>query len=107
LPWIPLDVRDARAMEYLLRKAVYRDWNQPKRMKFVAAKCQICQQQSKRMKGVEDLKNTLTLVMEMQSLEFVQLAFGLASVQYFLTMVFWNDNVYPVMLGVCDLLFLF
>ena len=38
--------------------------------------------------------------MEMQSLEFVQLAFGLASVQYFLTMVFWNDNVYSVILYV-------
>ena len=45
--------------------------------------------------------------MEMQSLEFAQLVFGLALVQYFLTMTFWNGNVYPVMLEVCDLLFNF
>ena len=37
-------------------------------------------------------------------LEFSHLAFGLASVQYFLTVTFWNGNVYPVML-VCDLNF--
>jgi hypothetical protein len=31
--------------------------------------------------------------MEMQSLEFAQLAFGFA--QDFLSMLFWNGNVYP------------
>jgi hypothetical protein len=31
--------------------------------------------------------------------------FWSALVQYFLTMMFWNGNVYPVMLEVCDLLF--
>ena len=40
--------------------------------------------------------------MEMQSLEFTHLVFGLALIQYFLTMTFWNGNVYPVMLEVCD-----
>ena len=34
--------------------------------------------------------------LEMQSLEFAQLVFGLAFVQYFFTMMFWNGNVYPV-----------
>ena len=59
--------------------------------------------QSTKLKGVGDLKSTLTSDMEMQSLEFAQLVFGLALVQYFLTMTFCN--VYPVMLEVCDLLF--
>ena len=45
--------------------------------------------------------------MEMQSLEFAQLAFGFALIQHFLTMMFWNGNVYPVMLEICDLLYNF
>ena len=45
--------------------------------------------------------------MEMQTLEFAQLAFGFAFFQDFLTMSFWNGNVYPLMLEVCDLLFYF
>ena len=59
------------------------------------------------MKRVGDLKSALTSDMEMQSLEFAQLVFGLAVVQYFLTMMFWNGHIYPVMLEVCDLLFNF
>ena len=31
-----------------------------------------------------------------QSLEFTQMVFCLALVQYFLTMIFWNGNIYPV-----------
>ena len=46
LPWIPQDVRDVRIVGYLPRKAANREWNQPKRTKFVAAECQIYQQQS-------------------------------------------------------------
>jgi len=38
-------------------------------------------------------------------LEFAQLVFGLALVQYFLTMMFGNDNVHPAMLEVYDLPF--
>ena len=41
--------------------------------------------QSTKMKEVGDLKSALTSDMEMQSLEFAQLVFGLALVQYFLT----------------------
>ena len=59
-----------------------------------------------KLKGVGDLKSALTSDMEMQSLEFAQLGFGLALVQYFLTMMFWNGNVYPVMLEEWDLFFL-
>jgi hypothetical protein len=33
LPWRPQDVRENRAMEYLLRKTANRDWNQPKKKK--------------------------------------------------------------------------
>ena len=43
--------------------------------------------------------------MEMQNLEFAQLALVLLFSQDFLTMLFWNHNVDPVMLEVCDLLF--
>ena len=60
LPWIPQAVRDVRAVGYLPRKAAFRKWNLPNRMKFVAAKCQICQQQSTRMKGVGDMKRAVT-----------------------------------------------
>jgi hypothetical protein len=45
--------------------------------------------------------------MEIQSLEIAPLVFGLTLVQYFLTMTFWNGNVYPVMLEICDLLYNF
>jgi hypothetical protein len=44
--------------------------------------------------------------MEMHSSEFTQLVFGLALVQYLLTVffpMFWNGNVYT--LEVCNLLF--
>ena len=57
------------------------------------------------MKEVRDLKNALTSDMEVQSLEFAQLVFYLALVQYFLTKMFWNGNMYPLMLEVYDLLF--
>jgi hypothetical protein len=59
------------------------------------------------MKGVGDLKRALTLSMEMQSLEFDKLVFGLAFVQDLLTLSFRNGQVYAVMLEVCDLPFCF
>ena len=36
LPWRLKDVKDARAMGYMLRKAANREWNQPRRKQFVA-----------------------------------------------------------------------
>ena len=36
LPWRPQDVRDARAVGYLLRRAATREWNQLKREKCAA-----------------------------------------------------------------------
>jgi hypothetical protein len=45
LLWIPKDARDVIAVGYLLRKATIEECNQPKRMKFVAAECQIYQEQ--------------------------------------------------------------
>jgi hypothetical protein len=45
LPWRPQDFQDARAIGYLLRKAANREWNQPRRKKFVAV--------NKDEKGVE------------------------------------------------------
>jgi hypothetical protein len=82
-PWRPQDVGDVRAVGYLPMKAANREWNEPKRIKFVAAECQICQQQSTRMKGVGDLKSTLTSDTGTRSLEFAQLVSCLALVQYF------------------------
>lgn len=46
------------------------------------------------MKGVRDLKSSLTLDIDKKSLEFAQLVFELALVQYFLTVMFWNGKVY-------------
>jgi hypothetical protein len=83
LPWSPQDVRDTRAMRHLLKKAVNREWNQHRRKKFVATECQTSQQHSVRMNEVGDLKTALTLGMETWSLEFAQLVFCLAFVQYF------------------------
>jgi hypothetical protein len=40
-----------------------------------------------------------------QSLEFPQLDFGLALIQYFLAMTFSNSSAYPVKLELCELLF--
>lgn len=61
--------------------------------------------ESKKTKGFGNMKSTLKSHMEMQSSEFPQLCFGLAYVQDFLIMSFWNGNVYPLMLEVCDLPF--
>jgi hypothetical protein len=38
LPWRLKDVKDARAMGYMLRKAANSKWNQPRRKQFVAVK---------------------------------------------------------------------
>ena len=43
--WRLKDVKDARAMGYMLRKAANREWNQPRRKQFVAI--------NKDKKGVE------------------------------------------------------
>ena len=53
---------------------------------------------STKMKWFGDLRRALTSDMELQSLEFAQLVFGLALV----TMKFWNGSL---ILEVCDLLF--
>jgi hypothetical protein len=62
LPWRLKDVKDARAIRYMLRKAANREWNQPRRKQFVVV--------SKDEKG---MKTALTSATEMQSLEFAQL----------------------------------
>jgi hypothetical protein len=56
LPRKPQDVRDAKSVGYLLRKAANREWNQPRRKKFVAV--------NKDKKGVGDTKTTLKSDME-------------------------------------------
>jgi hypothetical protein len=58
------------------------------------------------MKVIRDLKSALASDMEMQSLEFAHLVFSLALDQYFLSMTVLelNDNIYPVMLDIFDLL---
>ena len=49
--------------------------------------------QSTKLKGVGDLKSTLTSDMEIRSLKFAKLVLCLGLVQYFLTMMLWNTNV--------------
>ena len=68
--------------------------------------------QSAKLKGIEDRKRAVIFDMDMQSLEFAQLVFGLALVQYFLTILPFLDFViimyilcHTYMLEVCDLLF--
>jgi hypothetical protein len=67
LLWICQDVRDARAMGYLLRKAANREWNQPKRKNCVA---------------VNEAERDWTSDMEMQSLLVSHLVSHLALVHY-------------------------
>jgi hypothetical protein len=56
---------------YLLKKAAKKEWNQPRRKKFVVV--------NKDEKGVGDLKTALISDMDMWSLEFAQLVSYLAS----------------------------
>ena len=69
--------------------------------------------QSTKLEGCGDLKSILTSDMEMQSLEFAQMVFSLALVQYFLTILPFlhlEQVIYiqcHYMLGVCDLFFFF
>jgi hypothetical protein len=63
-------ITDSRGERYLLRKASNREWNQPKRKKFVAV--------NKDEKGVGDMKTAVTSDMEMQNSEFAQLVSCLA-----------------------------
>jgi len=70
LTWRTQNVKDVITMGYLLRNAAYREWNQPKRKKFVAVNTD--------EKGAGDLKTALTSDMETQSLEFAQLVSCLA-----------------------------
>ena len=56
LTWRPQDVRDARVVGYLLRKAANREWNQPRKKKFAV---------NKEENGFGDLKTTLISDKEM------------------------------------------
>jgi hypothetical protein len=60
LPWQPQEVRDARVIGYLLRRAA-NSGTSPRERSVL---------QSTKLKGVGDLRSALTSVMEMQSLEF-------------------------------------
>ena len=70
MTWGPQDVKDARAMGYLLKKAAIMEGNQPGRKQFVAVNTD--------EKGVGELKTALTSAMEIQRMEFVQLVLCLA-----------------------------
>ena len=105
--WIAFETprcQRARAVGYLLRKATHKEWNQPKRKKYVAVN---------KEENTGDLKNILTSDMQPQSLEFFQLVFSLVFVQRFLTMIPSLHFVMVMyilchyMLEVCDFLFFF
>jgi hypothetical protein len=61
ISWRLQDIRDIRDVRCLPRNEANREWNQPKRRKFI---------QLTKMKGVRDLKSTLISDTEMESLEF-------------------------------------
>jgi hypothetical protein len=69
-----------------------REGNQPKRKNGIA---------------IHKAERSWTSEMEKQSLVFVKPVFYLLFFQYSLTIIFWDINVYPVMLEVCDMLFIF
>ena len=49
-----------------------------------------------------NLKITFISDMEGQSSESLSLVFGFTLIQYFLSMTFWNGNIWPVILEVCE-----
>ena len=103
LPWRPQDVKDARAMGYLPRRAAKRKWEQPRR-----EKCAVVNRGGKS----RELKSMLTSDVEMQSWESAQLVFALALVQYLLTVLsslqfgMVMDILCHCILEVCDLFFI-
>ena len=86
LPWRPQSVTDARAMGYLLGKATNRV--QPAKRK----NCVVVNKAETWRYRVWDLPSWFLV---------------LILVQYFLTITFWNDNAYLMMLEICDLVFNF
>ena len=58
-------------------------------------------------KRVTDQKNALTSDLDMQSLEIVQLAFGVLLVQDYHTMTFRNGDMHPVYMKTHDVFFFF
>jgi hypothetical protein len=50
----------------------------------------------------KNLKITFISDMEGQSSESLSLVFGFTLIQYFLSMTFWNGNIWPVILEVCE-----
>ena len=69
VPWRPKNIKDVRAMGYLLKTAANRKKNLPRRKKFIVV--------NKDEKGVGDLKTALIPDKERQSLEFALLVFCL------------------------------
>ena len=67
----------------LPRRAANREWNQPKR-----EKCEVVNETGRSWRS----KEPLTSDVKRQSLEFAQLGFSLALVQYFLTMPPLSSN---------------
>ena len=70
LPWRLKDVKDARAMGYMLRKTANSEWNYPGESSLL--------QSTKMKKRNGDLKTALPSAMEMRNLEFAQLVSCLA-----------------------------
>ena len=102
LLWCLQDVGDVRVMEYLLRKATNKEWNQPKKENCIAASKT---KRSWRSEECFDIKH--------EEFRVVQLVFNLASLQHFLTMhpsLHFGALMYILchyMLEVCDLPFHF
>ena len=80
-------------MGYLLRKAVNRKWKQPKRKN--------CAEVDKAERHWR-CENCFDIGHGDAEFGVCPAGFGLALVQYFLTMTLWNSNVYSMMLEMCD-----
>lgn len=95
LPWRTQDVRDARGMGYLLRRAANREWSQPKRKKCVAVN-----------KAKRGWRSEEGFDIRHGDAEFVvyptgfQSCFGPIFPHHVPFPTFWNDNVCPVPLYV-------
>lgn len=102
--WRRLDIEDARIMRHLPRAATDRRWNQPK-----TEKCDVVNKAERNWRP----KSPLTSDVVMENLEFALLAFSLALVQHFLTMLHFlpfGTVTYILrhcMFKICGLLFYF
>ena len=90
LPWRSQDVGDARAVGFMLRKVANREWNQPKRKKYVAVNKA---ERSWSSHECFDIRHG-DAIWSFPSCFFILLSSRISSLAPFPP--FWNGNVYSV-----------